>query len=296
MSKKKAIALTAAGLAVGVAGFATWLYWPQQPQFDALAAVKNAPEIARSVLAASSQSRTAKAAEVKPQEKQTNETNVQEELTKTPAPKVRSVVRMNFDGATVVENERGELTLISGNGRFAMMGTLVDTWKREEITTAKQASEAGRTIPVEMLGLQPESFNAFTVGKGKERVSIFVDLQCRWCHKLLEEVLADELLLERFAFDFYVVAALGDKSDALSRQFLCADVPSAERVALFKGAPNSFEGLKQREKCSLEPYRKTLSAAQLVGVKGVPFVIAPEGSFTAGKPNNMRKFLLSDKK
>lgn len=292
MSKKKAIALTAAGLAVGVAGFATWLYWPQQTQFVALSAVKNAPEVARSVLAAS-QSRTAKAAEVKPQEKQTNE---QEELTKTPAPKVRSVVRMNFDGATVVENERGELTLISGNGRFAMMGTLVDTWKREEITTAKQASEAGRTIPVEMLGLHPEGFNAFTVGQGKERVSIFVDPQCRWCHKLLEEVLADELLLEHFAFDFYVVAALGDKSDALSRQFLCADVPSAERTALFKGAPDSFVGIKQREKCSLEPYRKTLAAAQLVGVKGVPFVIAPDGSFTAGKPNNMRKFLLSDKK
>lgn len=294
LNLKKAAQFTTLGLASAVAGFAAWLYWPSQAAYDDLAAVKRAPNIARSVLADAVKPREAKASALDASDKKAQ--SASDNAGEVPVSKIRSIVKMDFGEASIVENEKGELMLVSSNGRFAMMGVLVDTWKKEEISTAKQAADAARHIPTAMLGLAPDEMNAFSLGSGKERVSIFVDPQCHWCHKLIEEVSADDLLLERFTFDFYVVAALGDTSDALARQFMCADVAQDKRAALFQGAPQSFKGLKQKPKCSLEPYKKTLTAAQLIGVKGVPFVIAPDGSFTAGKPRNMRRFLLSDKK
>ena len=294
LNLKKTTRFTVLGLTAAAAGFAAWLYWPAETAYDELAAIKRAPDIARSVLADTVKPREANAASVGETEKKTQSASDNEG--EVPVSKIRSIVKMDFGEASIVENEKGELMLVSGNGRFAMMGVLVDTWKKEEISTAKQAAAASRHIPTAMLGLTADGMNAFSIGSGKDRVSIFVDPQCHWCHKLIEEVQADDLLLERFTFDFYVVAALGDTSDALARQFLCADVAPDQRAALFQGAPKSFEGLKQKPNCSLAPYKKTLTAAQLIGVKGVPFVIAPDGSFTAGKPRNMRRFLLSDKK
>ena len=294
LNLKKTARFTLLGLTAAVAGFAAWLYWPTQSGYDELAVVKRAPDIAQSVLADTVKPSEAIAAPVGNSEKKAQSASGNDG--EVPVSKIRSIVKMDFGEASIVENEKGELMLVSSNDRFAMMGVLVDTWKKEEISTAKQAAEASRHIPTAMLGLAPEGMNAFSIGSGKDRVSIFVDPQCHWCHKLIEEVSADDLLTERFTFDFYVVAALGNRSDAMARQFLCADVAPDKRADLFQGAPNSFAELKQIPKCSLEPYKRTLTAAQLIGVKGVPFVIAPDGSFTAGKPRNMRRFLMSDKK
>ena len=281
------------GFVAAAAGFAAWICSPTEAGDNTSAAIKGAADIAQSVSADSVTLRKAHGTAIENSEKKTLSTSNKGD--EVPAAKIRSIVKMDFGAASIVENEKGELMLVSGNGRFAMMGVLIDTWEKEEISTARQAAQAVRRIPTAALGLAPEVMNAFSLGSGKQRVSVFVDPQCHWCHKLIAEVMADDFLLERFSFDFYVVAALGDASDALARQFLCADISSDKRAALFQGAPKSFEGLRQKPQCSLEPYKRAAAAAQLIGLKGVPFVIAPDGSFSEGKPRNMRRFLLSDK-
>ena len=53
--------------------------------------------------------------------------------------------------------------------------------------------------------------------------------------------------------------------------------------------------LKTKEKCEMAGYNDTLMTAQLLGVQGVPFVVASDGRFVAGKPQDVKAFLKGEK-
>ncbi|HJA17140.1 MAG TPA: thioredoxin fold domain-containing protein [Candidatus Duodenibacillus intestinigallinarum] len=122
-------------------------------------------------------------------------------------------------------------------------------------------------------------------------MTVFVDPLCGWCHKLMGEVVQDEELKQDYTFDFIVIAALGDESAQLAKRLYCAEkVPERRFDLLLKGS-EAIQALPEKSGCKNEALQRTAFAAQVLGVKAVPFVIAPDGRFARGKPADLRKFL-----
>ena len=205
---------------------------------------------------------------------------------------INSVVNLPITGVKAIESNDGSMMFLADNGRYAFVGQIIDVWQQKELTTMKEIQESATTLPVKALGLKPNGLNALQMGKGEQHVSIFVDPQCGWCHKLIEEVQKDEDLLNRFVFDLYVVPALGDQSNVMAKRLFCSSASNEEKLKAFMSGPEALMNLPVKEKCQPDGYDQTLVIAQMLGVQGVPYVIASDGRYVAGKPQNIRSFLV----
>ena len=207
---------------------------------------------------------------------------------------IQSVVNLPINGMKAILADDGTLMFVTDNGRYAFVGDMIDIWQQKPLETIDEIRNSVTTVPVKALGLKPDGLNVLQWGTGKERVSAFVDPQCGWCHALIEEVKKDKDLSERFTFDFYVVPALGDTSDSLARQLWCADATNEEKLNAFTKGGDAISALKQKQpgQCVMGGYDQTLVTAQMLEVKGVPFLIAADGRYVAGKPQSVRSFLI----
>lgn len=205
--------------------------------------------------------------------------------------KIDRVVKLDFDDAHAVHSDNGQILFMSGNGRFVLVGDLIDVWQKKELKTIEEIADATSRIPVEDLGLTPEGMNTLTLGTGPKVVSAFVDPHCGWCHRLITEVKDDAQLLKDFTVNFYVVPALGAASNEVAKHLYCAKADGKQKLEAFIGGPDKIKALPRDEACNTQGYDQTLMTAQLLGVKGVPFVIAPDGRSVEGKPRSLRNFL-----
>lgn len=205
--------------------------------------------------------------------------------------KIDRVVKLDFDDAHAVHSDNGQILFMSGNGRFVLVGDLIDVWQKKELKTIEEIAEASSRIPVEDLGLTPEGMNTLTLGTGPKVVSAFVDPHCGWCHRLITEVKDDAGLLKDYTVNFYVVPALGAASNEVAKHLYCAKADPKQKLEAFIEGPDKIRALPRDEACDTRGYDQTLMTAQLIGVKGVPFVIAPDGRSVEGKPRSLRGFL-----
>lgn len=209
---------------------------------------------------------------------------------------IREVVEMNFANARAIQAEDGTLMLVSDNGRYAFTGKVIDIWQKKELTNIDEIWQSVSTIPVKEFGLNPEDSSAMQIGQGPEHVTVFVDPLCGWCNKLVDEVSKDKELQKEYTFDFYVVPALGDESHKLGYRLYCAPESNELKIKAFLAGKDKVEALVENEKCDASGYDDMLVAAQMLGIRSVPFVVAPNGRFIAGKPSSMRLFLEESKK
>jgi len=179
---------------------------------------------------------------------------------------ITAMEKLPSGGFTAVEGEGFPgMAFISDNGRYVVRGELYDTW------TGKRVSS--------LLG-------AFRYGSGAKEVTIFVDPKCPYCHGVLQQMPA---LAGKYTFQVIVVPVLGQESERLTRMVSCATDPAAALAALMAGPIR--DSLPQNENCNLLPIQKRLVTAQLVGVKGVPFMIAPDGRTKGGLPQDLDSWL-----
>lgn len=185
----------------------------------------------------------------------------------------------------LVETQNG-LVMMSTNGRYVLKGQLYDAWKKEEIESVDQLSLNNSQIPLREMSIDFSSLNSFLTGNVmKPNVVIFVDPLCPACHQLLEQT---ESLNDEYSFTFVVVPALGDKSNELASKFYCA-TDKNERVTAFKNS--SLTNLTQQVDCDKSGYTQTLMLAQIIGVNGVPMIIAPDQTIGRGVPDNLALWL-----
>ncbi len=174
---------------------------------------------------------------------------------------------------------------MSDSGRFVIDGTLYDAWSKKPLTSLEEIREAGNTLDLSRLGLKMDDLNPLTLGEGKKKVVVFVDPRCPHCHELLKQALP---LTKEYTFQILPVPVLGPDSERQVRQLGCARDKKAATDALLNGRIGNLE---QDDACNLEPMQRTLVTAQILGIQGVPFIVANDGRISRGRPYDLSAWL-----
>jgi len=196
------------------------------------------------------------------------------------------VVKLPFSGMNAVEHE-GQIVFISKNGRYAIFGQIVDLWNEQELTSLKEIEDSVSRINVETIGV--ESLNIITLGKGEQSVVVFVDPLCNFCMDLIGKLQDIERQHpEQYAFHIVVVSALGEDSHRMAKALFCAKNKTHAVEHLLS---KQLLDLAQDEACESSGYDTTLVMADMLEIQGVPFLIAPDGRFHTGIPDDVAAWL-----
>lgn len=221
---------------------------------------------------------------------------VEDKLKKEPVKPIERMVSFDFSNAKAIQSSDGTLIFVGANGRYAIVGEIVDVWQKKSLKTAAEIEQSAKTIPVQALGVDPKTMNAFSIGEGSQAVTLFVDPLCGWCHELVKTVESNKTLQKDYRFNFYVVPALGDASNLIAKKLYCAGLDNAGKKDAFMAHGKTLPEGKVDPKCDLRGYDRTLLASEMMGVQAVPFVIAPDGRFSRGMPRDLARFLATPNK
>lgn len=185
----------------------------------------------------------------------------------------------------------GLLYFQSEDGRFWIRAQVVDLHSGERV------KELGPLFAPPVFNMQTyerrhrAGLKPITLGDGPQRVILVADPLCPWCDVILKEIGADGFA--GYTIDVVLLPIVGrENSVARIRALECAVDQDAARRALVSG---NYAGLEQRRGCTdgAGAFTERLSWSRLVGLKGVPLVIGPNGSMSAGKPQDFAQFLES---
>jgi thiol:disulfide interchange protein DsbC len=201
------------------------------------------------------------------------------------APAIRRLARLPAHGLQAVETADGQLLYLSDNGRYLIRGRAYDLWHGAELTALAQAEDLAGRIDLQRLKLDPADLGALATGTGAE-VLAFVDPQCPHCAALLAELPS---LTDRYRFRL-IPLPIGTDSQAavLALHCLAATDPAAALEALRAPTdpPPAAPG-----GCGQATAQRALVVAQLLGVRGTPFLIAPDGRLRQGRPADLAGWL-----
>ncbi len=194
---------------------------------------------------------------------------------------IDALQKLPAEGFHVVESQ-GRTLLVSTNGHYVVLGgRILDLWNQVEIRRVADVPKAQR-IPLNRLRLDLDELGGVTVGQGA-RVVVFLDPLSKETPKLLEDIRA---LRASYQFRLVFMPAKADRRRA--SQALACSPTDARRFIHTGETPMSIPG---DPGCGKERLQKTLVTASLLGIKIVPFTIAPNGATRPGHSTNYRGFL-----
>ncbi len=206
------------------------------------------------------------------------------------APSMARMVRLPVSGLQVVETTEGELLFLSDNGRYALRGPALDLWHGAKLVSFDETARLAGRIDLGRLKLDVGDLGAIDVGEGSE-VTIFVDPLCSDCSPLYEALLS---LVGTYRFRLVPVPVLGEPSQhaVLALACLSASDPGKARDALLG---NRVPGLPESTGvCGQGTAQRAVIAAQILGIRGTPFLIAPDGRVREGAPGNLAAWLVGE--
>ena len=211
----------------------------------------------------------------------------------TPATWLRGVETLRRLPVTGLQlAKRGEETFfVSDNGRLVIVGSAFDLWNGEPVATLAEAERMAGRLDLARLGLKPADLGALTLGSGSETVVAFVDPRCPHCRALLAQLPA---LSERYRFALVLLPVLGPESETLARRLACASagaLPAAAQALLNEDYGSLPEPAVD---CVPEGLARARAAAQVLGIPGVPFVIAPDGRVARGALADLGHWLATE--
>lgn len=194
----------------------------------------------------------------------------------------------------VVGERGGKMHFLTANGRYVFSGRMIDVWEQKEMRSVADVLATKDKINMKNMGFTPQSLNSFVLGAGNPKeTTIFIDPLCDFCDKLINEAKKIVSSSSEYQFNFVVVPALGERSNQLAKAFYCSTEPLAKKVEALQN--RTLDKLSQPESCETEKYDLTLMAATSIGVTGVPYLIHPDGTPTAGTPSNLLYWLQGKK-
>lgn len=198
---------------------------------------------------------------------------------------------VTIDISGIVVGERGgKMHFLSSNGRYVFTGRMIDVWEQKEIRSVADVVATKDKVNLKNMGFVPENLNAFVIGAGnKKETTIFIDPLCDFCDGLIKQAKQIAGSSTEYQFNFVVIPALGERSHKLAKAFYCSEEPLGQKVDALTS--RTLESLTQPATCNTEKYDLTLMAATAIGVSGVPFLIHPDGTPTAGTPSNFMYWL-----
>ena len=194
------------------------------------------------------------------------------------------IVKLPITGMNAMDSN-GQIMFVSDNGRFVITGQIIDIWQKKTLDTMSEMAEVSGKIPMGGFNLDLDALNTVTIGNGDKEVIVFIDPQSEHCHTLIKQAMD---LGSTYTFKLIVVPAMGEESNRLSKKLFC----SVNRKSNIKAIlDNSIDELEVHSDCDTKQYDKTLVLAQVIGIKGVPYLIAPDGRFFQGLPKNLNNWL-----
>lgn len=203
---------------------------------------------------------------------------------------VKDMVEVPDGPFHAVESEQGDILFVSASGRWVIGGIAFDIWNKKQLKSVSDMRQSFSHINLSAMGVNPDELGAITLGEGPKEVVLFVDPNCGWCHKLIEEIQNDQALTKDYRMKLLFIPALGKPSYDKIKAMYCAKEKDGKALleAVKKGGELT---LAQDEKCNTAMLDKRIMTAAAIGVQGVPFVIAHDGRFTRGKPANLKAWL-----
>jgi thiol:disulfide interchange protein DsbC len=198
---------------------------------------------------------------------------------------IQAMENMPIRGLKAVQ-ANGRLMFMSDTGRFVFVGDVYDTWSFKKLTSMEEIRDAANRVNLANFNLNiKDELKPYVIGSGKKEVVVFVDPLCPHCHSLLKDL---ENPPDGYSFLVVTIPALGKDSGAKVRQLGCATDREQAKKALITG---DYSNLQQDPNCDLLPVQKALVTAQVLGVQGVPFLVAPDGRVNRGRPQDLAAFL-----
>jgi thiol:disulfide interchange protein DsbC len=200
---------------------------------------------------------------------------------------IQGIQRLPVAGVQMVEV--GERVLfVSSNGRYVFTGPAWDLWHGAKLESLEQGARLAERIDLKRLGLDPATLGALDLGSGEGEVVVFLDPRCPHCRSLLEKLPG---LAERYRFRLVPLPVLGPDSEASVVRLDCLGEKdqAAAREALLTGI---FDQIPAPEgSCGQAPAQHALVTAQLLGIAGVPYLIAADGRVQQGVPADLEAWL-----
>jgi thiol:disulfide interchange protein DsbC len=201
-------------------------------------------------------------------------------------------MRALSDRINAVETDTGELLFISGNGRYLIRGRVADLWHSELIDSYDELLSLAERLDLERIGVNPADLGALTVGAGTGAPTvIFIDPRCPHCKDVLAALDADLLKAHRFSLVLLPVLGRESQQDAVRLACLAETDRDAAIRALREGTAQNLPSPEAGSTCGQESLQRSLIAAQLLGIGGVPFLVAPDGRTHRGAPPALAQWL-----
>jgi thiol:disulfide interchange protein DsbC len=177
---------------------------------------------------------------------------------------------------------------VSANGRYVFTGPVWDLWHGAKLESLEEGARLAERIDLARLSLDPASLGALDLGEGDGDVVIFVDPRCPHCRDLLSQLPG---FVEDYRFRLVPLPVLGPDSEAAVARLSCLAErdPAAAREALL--ADKIDELPAPDGACGQAAGQRALVTAQLLGIAGVPYLIAPDGRLQQGVRADLEAWL-----
>ncbi len=195
--------------------------------------------------------------------------------------------QLPIEGLIIVQS--GNKTyLLSTNARFLIRGQIYDLWNSTFINTVEDARKFSDRIQISKLKLDLSTLSSFVSGSGKQEVIAFIDPNCPYCHKLLEQI---EKLGKDYRFRLVLIPMLGERSGHAIKRLMCGiDGKNRDKKAVAYLLSGKYDELPDKE-CNMEPLVGSMFVAKLLGIQGVPFMISPDGRVLRGYTEDLKQWL-----
>lgn len=245
----------------------------------------------------------AKKVEVKTSTKEEDQTVAKKADAKTttsPAdgevPGISKIVNLGITSMRAVASEDGTILYIADTGRFVFTGRMLDVWQQKELKTIDEIERATQRVYLDSMGYDKTSYSSYKLGTGSKRTVIFVDPHCGWCHQLISEAKADPELMKEYTFVFHVIPILGADSQTYAKKLWCSVATDEEKLQAMLDGDEAVNALPASAQCDMDMQDRTVYLSKIIRVSGVPFVIAPDGRVSQGKPADLKAFLRGEEK
>ena len=181
-----------------------------------------------------------------------------------------------------IEATPGKMILVSENGRFIFQGKVYDTYNSmKQLTGVEDIKNYALKANLRKLSIDPDTLSSARIGNGEKEAVFFVDAGSSLTHELIDLV-NDFPEKDDYTFYFVPIPADNSKSKELALKFYCAREEGNPQIGnlLYSG---KLEKLSTN-KCKMDNYDKTMTAAYYAGVDGLPFLIDYDGSISRGIP------------
>ncbi len=174
--------------------------------------------------------------------------------------------------AGIYEVSRGmSFFYATGDGRYVFSGDLVDVQSGTSITENNRKS-----LRLQQLAkLDEKSMITFPAKNEKYKITVFTDIDCGYCRKLHREIEDYNAKGITVQYLFYPRSGPNTPSFAKAEAVWC----SADKNAALTNAKQGAN--VTAEKCE-NPVRQQYELGQVLGVRGTPALVLPDGSMQPG--------------